>query len=62
MHAAGSGGRPPVITEDKLAAARLMPTDKRPMHATDKTLDVSHATMYRHLNLSAAELDGGQPT
>ena len=51
-----------MITEDKLAAARLMPTDKRPMHATDKTLGVSHATMYRHLNLSAAELDGGQPT
>jgi DNA invertase Pin-like site-specific DNA recombinase len=55
------GGRPPGITEDKLAAARLTPTDKRPMHAIAKTLGVSHATLHRHLNLSAAELDGGQP-
>ncbi len=49
-----------MITEDKLAAARLTRTDKRPMHAIAKTLGVSHATLYRHLNLSAAELDGGQ--
>jgi transposase-like protein len=50
-----------VIIEGQLAAARLTPTDKRPMHAIAKTLGVSHATMYRHLNLSAAELDGRQP-
>ena len=49
-----------MITEDKLAAARLTPTGKRPMHAIAKTLGVSHATMYRHLDLSAAELDGGE--
>ena len=50
-----------MITEGKLAAARLTPTDKRPMHAIAKTLGVSNATIYRHLNLSAAELDRGQP-
>jgi hypothetical protein len=50
-----------VITEDKLAAPRLTRTDKRPMHAIVKTLGVSHARLYRHLNLSAAELDAGQP-
>ena len=49
-----------MTTEDKLAAATLTRTDKRPMHAIAKTLGVSHATLYRHLNLSAAELDGGQ--
>ena len=30
------------------------------MHAIDKTLGVSHTTLYRHLNRSAAEHDGGQ--
>ena len=49
-----------MITEDKLAAARLMRTDKRPMHAIVKTLGVSRATLYRHLTLSSPELDGGQ--
>jgi hypothetical protein len=34
-----------VIIEDKLAAARLMRTDTRPMHAIAKTLGVSHATL-----------------
>jgi hypothetical protein len=34
-----------VITEDKLAAARLMRTDTRPMHAIAKTLGVSRTTL-----------------
>lgn len=54
------GGRPVVITEDKLAAAQLMRRDKRPMQAIAKTLGVSRATLYRHLDLSASELDGEQ--
>ena len=51
------GGRPAVITADKLAAARLMREQKRPMQAIAKTLGVSRATLYRHLDLPAAEVD-----
>jgi DNA invertase Pin-like site-specific DNA recombinase len=43
------GGRPTVITADKLTAARLMRAEKRPMHAIAKTLGISRSTLYRHL-------------
>jgi DNA invertase Pin-like site-specific DNA recombinase len=43
------GGRPTVITADKLTAARLMRAEKRPMHVIAKTLGISRSTLYRHL-------------
>jgi DNA invertase Pin-like site-specific DNA recombinase len=45
------GGRPAVITADKLAAAQLMRQQKRPMQAIARALGVSRATLYRHLDL-----------
>jgi DNA invertase Pin-like site-specific DNA recombinase len=53
------GGRPSVITAEKLAAARLMREQKHPMCAIATTLGVSRATLYRHLALTddAEEID-----
>ena len=57
-HARGRhGGRPAVITADKLAAAQLMRQQKRPMQAIATALGVSRATLYRHLDLAATELE-----
>lgn len=49
------GGRPSSITPDKLAAAIAMRDQNRPMHAIATALGVSRATLYRHLDSSAAE-------
>jgi DNA-binding phage protein len=46
-----------VITADKVAAARLMRQQKRPMQAIAKALVVSRATLYRHLDPSATGID-----
>ncbi|MGO9788178.1 MAG: recombinase family protein [Solirubrobacteraceae bacterium] len=44
------GGRPPVLTSEKLDAARLMLADGRTVTATAKALGVHHATLYHHLS------------
>jgi DNA invertase Pin-like site-specific DNA recombinase len=43
------GGRPPAVTAQKLAAARLMREQKHTMAEIAETLGVSRATLYRHL-------------
>jgi DNA invertase Pin-like site-specific DNA recombinase len=45
------GGRPTVITADKLSTARRMRAEKRSMHAIASTLGISRSTLYRHLTL-----------
>jgi len=45
------GGRPPVLTSDKLDAARLMLAGGRTVTATAKALGVHRATLYRRLAL-----------
>ena len=47
------GGRPSLITPDKLAAAVAMREQGRPMHAIATALEVSRATLYRHLDTAA---------
>jgi DNA invertase Pin-like site-specific DNA recombinase len=47
------GGRPSVITDEKLTAARLMREEKHSMRAIATTLGVSRATLYRHLELTS---------
>jgi DNA invertase Pin-like site-specific DNA recombinase len=51
------GGRPSVITDDTLTAARLMRAQQRPMHAIAAALGVSRATLYRHLDVDRLSLD-----
>ena len=43
------GGRPPLLTPEKLDAARMMREQKRTMPQIAKALGVSRATLYRHL-------------
>jgi DNA invertase Pin-like site-specific DNA recombinase len=43
------GGRPPALTPEKIAAAQTMRSQKMSMPAIAKALDVSVATLYRHL-------------
>ena len=45
------GGRPALLTPDKLDLARLMRQQKRTMPQIAKALGVSRATLYRHLTL-----------
>jgi DNA invertase Pin-like site-specific DNA recombinase len=45
------GGRPPVLTAEKLDAARMMREQKRTMPEIARALGVSRATLYRHLAL-----------
>ena len=59
VHAAGTATGRPRCPRTSSPRQRLTRTDKRPIHVIAKTVGVSHATLYRHLNLSAAELDGG---
>lgn len=40
-----------MITANKLATARMMRAEKRPMHAIASTLGISRSTLYRHLAL-----------
>ncbi|MGZ4306083.1 MAG: recombinase family protein [Solirubrobacteraceae bacterium] len=45
------GGRPPLLTPEKLDAARLMREQQRTMPEIARALGVSRATLYRHLAL-----------
>ena len=47
------GGRPALVTPEKLDAARLMRQQKRTMPDIAKAVGVSRATLYRHLALDA---------
>jgi len=47
------GGRPALLTAEKVDAARLMRQQKRTMPDIAKALSVSRATLYRHLALDA---------
>lgn len=49
------GGRPPLLTPEKLDAARRMREQKRTMPHIAKALGVSRATLYRHLTLDDDE-------
>jgi DNA invertase Pin-like site-specific DNA recombinase len=44
------GGRPPVMTSEKLAAARLLMTENRTISEIAAILGVSRPTLYRHLS------------
>jgi hypothetical protein len=46
------GGRPPLVTPEKLAAAQLMRERKHTMNEIVQALGVSRATLYRHLALA----------
>jgi DNA invertase Pin-like site-specific DNA recombinase len=48
------GGRPPLLTAEKLDAARMMREQKRTMPEIARALGVSRATLYRHLALEPA--------
>ncbi len=43
------GGRPPIMTPDKLAVARRMLAEGKPKAAIAKTIGVSRPTLYTHL-------------
>jgi DNA invertase Pin-like site-specific DNA recombinase len=49
------GGRPPVMTSDKLTAARAMLRDGATITTTARVIGVSRATLYRHLEQRAGE-------
>lgn len=52
------GGRPLIVTPEKLSAARLMREQKHTMNEIARVLGVSRATLYRHLALSEATEPG----
>ncbi len=51
------GGRPALLTPEKLDAARLMRQEKRTMPEIARTLGVSRATLYRHLTRGEDETE-----
>jgi DNA invertase Pin-like site-specific DNA recombinase len=51
------GGRPALLTPEKLDAARLMRQEKRTMPEIARTLGVSSATLYRHLTRGEDETE-----
>ncbi len=54
------GGRPALLTPEKLDAARMMRQQKRTMPQIAKALGVSRATLYRHLTVDVDQDEGEQ--